>query len=82
MDFHTKSSKIKGYFKAKMKTFEVKYMASSPLKKVSTTSQVKSIVLRMLPDTIVVSESKHGDRKTSQSNFKIPNVILWRFSKI
>ena len=74
MDFHTKSSKIKGNFKAKMKTFELNYVTLSPLKKISTDAKVTTIVLRMLLKIIVVRKSKQGGHKTSESNFKIANV--------
>ena len=65
MDFHTKSSKIKGNFKAKMKTFELNYVTLSLLKKVSTDAKATTIVLRMLLKIIVVRESKRGGHKTS-----------------
>ena len=65
VDFHTKSSKIKGNFKTKMKTFQLNYVTLSPLKKFSIAVQVSTIVLRMLLKIIVVCESKRGGHKTS-----------------
>ena len=79
--FNTKSMQKKVILRQKMKTFQVNYMTSSPLKKVSIASNVTTIVLKMLLDIIVVCESKYGGCKASQSNFKIPNMILWRFSR-
>ena len=58
MDFHTKSRKIKGNFKAKMKAFELNYVTLSPLKKFSTDAKVTTIVLGMLLKIIVVRETK------------------------
>ena len=74
IDFHTECSKTKGSFIPKIKTFQLNNVTSSPLKKFFIASKMTTIVLRMLPDIIVVRESNRGGRKTSQSNFKIANM--------
>ena len=68
MDFHTKSRKIKGNFKAKMKAFELNYVTLSPLKKFSTDAKVTTIVLRMLLEIIVKRRSKQKGHTTSPPN--------------
>ena len=79
VDFHTKCSKLKGSFIAKNEDFSTQLRDFKSAEKFFIASKMITIVLRMLPDIMVVRGNKRGGRKTSQSNFKIANMCQWLF---
>ena len=60
--------------KVKNEDFSTQLRDFKSAEKTFIASKVISIVLRVLPDIMVVRGSKRGGRKTSQSNFKIANM--------
>ena len=74
VDFHTKCSKIKGNLIAKNEDFSTQLRDFKSAEKFFIASEMITIVLRMLPDIMVIRGSKRGGRKTSQLDCKIANM--------